>query len=169
MNEDKSIMKFESLLPEDFSGVFNFTNWTDEDFIGKWGGKEYRYTANSTSPMLIPDHSPIEIQHIRKKFAKDLAEIQFYKSKKYTDMLKQERNADGSPRNSGIHQAATYTISELTPFIQKCLEDLPISKATITIAPKVNLEDTLTRNEDGQLNSEAIDKRTSLKAKALSV
>ena len=83
MQDDKSIMKYETVLPPDFDGVFRFTNWTKEDFVGIWGSKEYHLPALSTSPMVIPDHSPLEIQHIRKKFAKDLAEREFYKSAKY--------------------------------------------------------------------------------------
>lgn len=167
MQDDKSIMKFESVLPENFTGVFYFTNWTTEDFVGLWGGQEYHFPAESTSPMVIPNHSPIEIQHIRKKMAKDLAEREFYKSEKYNTLMKQERNPDGTPRNSGIHQAGTYTLNELTPFIQKCLEPLPITQARVTTAPKERIEDKLTRNDDGELNTEAIDAKASLTAKAL--
>ena len=166
--DDKSIMKFESMLPENFTGTFSFTNWTDEDFVGVWGGKEYHYPAMSTSPMVIPEHSPIEIQHIRKKFAKDMAEREFYKSEQYNNFLKQERNADGSPRSSGIHQAATYSLETLTPFIKKCLEDLPVTVARVTVVDRQPIEEKLTRDDDGNLNTEAIDGKTSLKAKALS-
>lgn len=166
--DDKSIMKFEPVLPADFDGVFRFTNWTDEDFVGVWGGKQYHFPAQSTSPMFIPDHSPLEIQHIRKKFAKDLAEREFPKSVAFGNLMKQERNNDGTPRLNSIHQAATYTINELTPYIQKCLEPLTITQATVTVAPKDKIEDKLTRNDDGELNTTAIDQKTSLKAKALS-
>ncbi len=165
--DDKSIMKFESVLPENFNGTFTFTNWTNEDFIGVWGGKEYHFPAESTSPMIIPDHSPIEIQHIRKKFAKDMAEREFYKGEQYTTLLKQERNVDGSPRSSGIHQAGTYSLDALTPLIQRCLEPMAISNATVTVATREPIEDRLTRDDDGNLNTEAIDGKTSLKAKAL--
>jgi len=65
MFDDKSIMKYETSLPEDFTGVFYFTNWSNEDFVGKWGGKQYTFAAETTSPMVIPEHSPLEIQHIR--------------------------------------------------------------------------------------------------------
>ena len=165
--DDKSIMKFETVLPPNFDGVFKFTNWTEEDFIGVWGGKEYHYPAQSTSPMLIPDHSPLEIQHIRKKFAKDLAEREYFKSNGFANLMKQERNPDGTPRLNGIHSAGTYTINELTPYIQKCLEPLTITHAVVTVAQKEKIEDKLTRNEDGELNTTAIDQKTSLKAKAL--
>jgi hypothetical protein len=165
--DDKSIMKFETMLPVNFDGTFRFTNWSDEDFVGIWGGKEYHYPALSTSPMIIPDHSPLEIQHIRKKFAKDLAEREYFKAENYQKMMNQERTPDGAPRLNSIHQAGTYSISDLTPFIQKCLEDLPITNAKVTLAPKENIEDKLTRNDEGELNTQAIDKNTSLRDKAL--
>jgi len=66
-------MKYETTLPEDFDGVFRFNNWSNADFVGGWGGKKYIFAAETTSPMVIPEHSPLEIQYIRKKFAKDLA------------------------------------------------------------------------------------------------
>lgn len=162
----KDIMKYESTLPESFDGTFRFTNWSDEDFVGRWGGKDYIFPAESTSPMIIPEQTPIEVQHIRKKFAKDLAEREFYKSKKYKTLSAQE----GTPGNrtmSGIHQAGTYSMTELTPFIQKCLEPLEITSAIVKETPKAKLEDSLSRNADGELNTEAIDSKKSLRAKAL--
>jgi len=165
--DDKSIMKYETVLPQDFDGVFRFTNWTTEEFVGIWGGKEYHFPAESTSPMVIPDHSPLEIQHIRKKFAKDLAEREYFKSGGFSNLMKQERNPDGTPRLNGIHQAGTYTINELTPYIQRCLEPLKITNANVTFTDKEPIEDKLTRNDAGELNTTAIDQKTSLKAKAM--
>lgn len=159
-------MKYENTLPENFTGVFHFTNWSEEEFVGKWGGKQYRFPAESTSPMVIPEHSPLEVQHIRKKFAKDLAEREFYKSQDYGKLLGQERNPDGSPRASGIHVAGTYSIDQLTPFIQKCLEPLPISQAIVTKEEKPPLEESLSRNDDGELNTAAIGLKDSLRKKA---
>lgn len=166
MFDDKTIMKYENTLPENFTGVFHFTNWSEEEFVGKWGGKQYRFPAESTSPMVIPEHSPLEVQHIRKKFAKDLAEREFYKSQDYGNLLGQERNPDGSPRASGIHVAGTYSIDQLTPFIQKCLEPLPISQAIVTKEEKPPLEESLSRNDDGELNTAAIGLKDSLRKKA---
>lgn len=165
MNEDKGIMKIESVLPADFDGVFRFTNWTDEDFVGKWGGKEYRFSSGTTSPMVIPEHSPLEIQHIRKKFAKDLAEREFYKSKGYSVLQKQEGTSGNRVLNS-IHQAAAYTLNELTPFIQKCLEPLPVSQAFVTRQSLERVEDKLTKNDDGELNTGAVSKDKDLEALA---
>lgn len=167
MFDDKTIMKYENTLPEDFDGVFRFTNFSNREFIGVWGGKKYIFPAETTSPMIIPEHSPLEIQHIRKKFAKDLAEREFYTTKNYKDLLKQEKNNDGSPRLNGIHSAGTYSIDQLTPLIQKCLEPLPISKALVQPITKIPLEQTLTRNNKGNLNTEAIDGSESLVQKAL--
>lgn len=164
--QDDNIMKYETVLPEDFNGVFTFTNPTPEDFIGKWGGKEYRYPAMTTSPMIIPEHSPLEIQNIRKKFAKDLGEQQFFKSSGYKSLQSQERNNDNSPRLNSIHMAGTYSMNDLISFIQQCLKPLPVSKAIVTEMQKDKLEDKLSRDDDGELNTVAIDKKTSLKEKA---
>lgn len=159
-------MKYDTTLPEDFTGVFYFTNWSNEEFIGKWGGKSYHFAAETTSPMLIPEHSPLEVQHIRKKFAKDLAEREFYKTENYNRLLSQERNPDGSPRASGIHVAGSYSIDQLTPYIQKCLQPLPVSKAIVTKEEAPPLEEKLSRNEDGELNTAAIGLKDNLRKKA---
>jgi hypothetical protein len=166
MFDDKTIMKYETTLPEDFSGTFHFTNWSNDEFIGRWGNKQYHFPAETTSPMVIPEHSPLEVQHIRKKFAKDLAEREFYKSQNYKNLMKQERNPDGSARLNGLHAAGTYSIDQLTPFIQKCLEPLPIAKALVKAVDAPSLEENLSRNNKGKLNTEAIDGNDSLVEKA---
>lgn len=165
MNEN--IMKHEDILPADFDGVFRFTNWTDEEFVGIWGKKEYHFPPLTTAPMIMPEFSPLEIQNIRKKFAKDLAEREFFKGQQYRVLHRQERNDDSSPRLNSIHQAGTYNLDQLTPFIQKALENLPVSKATVQEAQAENIEAKLSRNEDGELNTQAVDRKTSLKQKAL--
>jgi hypothetical protein len=166
MSKKKSIMDYESVLPPDFDGVFRFSNPSDEDFVGIWGGKEYLFPAESTVPLMIMEHSPIEIQHIRKKFAKDLAEREFYKSKEYKVMQGQEGKSGNRVFNS-IHQAATYTIADLEPYIQACLKQLPVSKLVSKEASKVHVEDKLHTKDDGTYNTEVIDKNTSLRKKAL--
>ncbi len=161
MNDENS-----AVLPADFDGVFRFTNWTETEFVGIWGKKEYHFPALTTSPLIMPDYSPLEIQSIRKKFAKDLGEREFYKSNVYATMRSQE----GTPNNrtmSGIHQAATYTDKDLAPFIQKCLEPLPVARALVTDAPEAKIEEKLSRNEEGELNTEAVDRKASLRKKAL--
>lgn len=167
MQNENDIMEVSKLLPEDFDGTFRFTNWTDADFIGKWGKKEYRFPAQTTSPIVMNDQTPLEVQQIRKKFAKDLAEQEFFRSQKYGNLLSSERNPDGTSRANSIHMGSTYSMDTLAPFIQKCLEPLPVAKAIVSDAPVFPIEEMLTRNADGELNTEAIDKKMSLKKKAL--
>ena len=160
-------MQYESVLPENFDGTFRFSNWTDEDFIGKWGSKEYLFPARTTSPLIIHDQTPLEIQQIRKKFARDLAERAFGNSASFEKLIKQERNNDVSPRLNSIHQAGTYSIESLAPYIQRCLEPLPTGTVIVSEVPKEPLEQKLSRNEEGELNTTAVDKKISLKKKAL--
>jgi hypothetical protein len=44
---------------------------------------------------------------------------------------------------------------------------LEIKRAVVTPAPVVPIEDILTKNEDGELNTEPVNPKTSLKEKAL--
>lgn len=159
-------MSFEPVLPPDFDGVFRFTNPSKDDFVGQWGGKQYLFPALSTVPLVIQEHSPLEIQHIRKKFARDLAEREFYKSKAYKVMADQE----GKPGNrtmTGIHQAAAYTLDDLVPYIQSCLKPLKDSQMLSRPAERVSVEDKLKRDDNGGFMTEAVDQKTSLRAKAL--
>lgn len=164
-------MKYETTLPEDFDGVFRFTNWSEEDFVGVWGGKEYHFPAMSTSPMVIPEHSPLEVQNIRKKFAQDLAEREFFKTKRYEKIRQREGNRDElgmiQPRGYGMSHAGTYSLDDLAPFIQKSLEPLPVARAVRTTAPKVKIEDHISRTDQGDLITEVVDQKTSLREKAL--
>lgn len=163
---EKDVMKYENTLPAEFDGVFRFTNWTDEEFVGKWGSKEYHFPATATSPMIIPEHSPLEIQHIRKKFAKDLAEREFFKGSRY-ELLRAPEGVLGNRTMSGIHTANTYTITDLAEGIQACLKPLEVKKAFVQSAEEIPMEEKLTKNDEGDLNTQAIDKKTSLREKAL--
>lgn len=169
--EDKSIMKYENVLPENFDGTFKFSNWSDEDFTGKWNSKEYLFPAGTTVALVMPEHSPLEIQHIRKKFAKDLAEREFFKTQKYETFRGREGVKDEmgmiQPRGNGMSHAGQYTIQDLTPLIMKGLEALPDAKLVAQSTKKVPLEDIIHRDEDGKLVTEAIDGKTSLRNKAL--
>lgn len=169
------VMKYERTLPEDFDGTFYFTNDSDEDFIGKWGGKEYRFAAHATSPILIMDASPLDIQQIRKKFARDWAVKEFGKSETYQKLLAQERNPDGTPRLNSIHQGGTYSDNDLIALIQRCLKPLPVKRAEVKTIEKTPIEDKLSRDNDGELNTmvvsqnaDLIQERKSLRKKALS-
>lgn len=172
MQEDKSIMRYESVLPENFDGVFRFTNWSDEDFSGRWNSREYLFPAGTTVPLIMPDYSPLEIQHIRKKFAKDLAEREFYKSQKYETIRLREGVKDDmgmiQPRGNGMSHAGAYTMDDLTPFIKRGLVPLEESRLTSKPAEVSNVEDKLHRNDDGSFSTEAIDKNVSLKDRAKS-
>lgn len=167
MTED--IMKPDNVLPANFTGVFYFTNsWLDRDFTGTWGKKEYVFPANATSPMIIPEHSPLEIQQIRKKFAKDWAELDFFRnSEQYKRLLAQERTPEGVAKLNSIQQAGTYTLDDLKEGIQKCLKPLELKQAFVQEAHTQSTESKLTRNDEGELNTMAVDKKVSLKARAL--
>ena len=135
------VMKYERILPENFSGIFTFTNYTNEEFIGIWGGVEYPFPPLTTSPMIMP-FSPLEIQNIRKKFAKDLAEREFFKSKEYKTLAKQEGTPGNRTLNS-IFQAGQYSEYDLIALIKRALEPMPEGKVVPRIQPKVALEDIM--------------------------
>ena len=109
-------------FPENFSGVFNFTNWTDEDFSVLWNSIEYTFAAKTTSPIIIPGESLESIQNIRKFFAKKLAEKVFYSSKRYDELNSLTGKSGGVP-------ALFNEDKEFAPYIQKCLEPLPAASA----------------------------------------
>lgn len=121
-----------SVLPADFDGLFRFTNFTNEEFTAKWGGIEYSFPALKTSPMIIRNATPEEIQNIRKKFAKELAEREFYKSKRAKTL--ESMNPQGQVNS--FRTAVTYSQDELNPFIQRCLEPLPIASAKVEMKAK---------------------------------
>ena len=68
---------------------------------------------------------------------------------------------------SGIHQAATYSLEDLTPFIQQCLQPLESAKLSSRPAEVQTVESKLHKDDDGNYVTQAIDKKTSLKQKAL--
>lgn len=151
---------------------FPFTNRGDEVFIAKWGKKEYRFPPMTTTPMLgmIHDATPLELQGIRKKFAKDWAEQQFFNSAKYEAIRLREGVRDSLgmivPRGQGMSHAGMYTEADLAPYIKMCLEPLPMGEAIVTDVVETPLEETLHRDDDGNLLTEAISKSTSLRKKA---
>lgn len=141
-----------NVLPADFDGVFRFTNFTDKDFKAMWGKVEYTFPAMKTSPMIIPGATPEEVQHIRKKFARELAIEQFYKTPKFVSM--------NNVQPGGV--PALYTDSDLQPFIQKCLEPLPVALATAVALPKTDEKTFLKTNDDGNPVTSILNKNTSL-------
>lgn len=144
-------MNIDNKLPEDFDGVFRFTNATDEEFTAKWGNVAYTFPAQKTTPLIIPIATPEEVQHIRKKFAKELAIREFYKTSKFQGM--NDTPMGGTP--------ATYTDSDLTPFIQTCLEPLPLAKAKIEFLPK-DSEQNYRKDNKGRNVTKVLDEKESL-------
>ena len=143
--------KGSDILPEDFDGVFKFTNWTNEDFTGRWNKVDYTFPANRTSPMIM-NFSPVEIQSIRKKFARDLAIREWYKSEKFKAM--NAHVPGGTP--------ATYTDSDIMEFTQKCLKPLEISLAKAKVIKTKPIEEINRRDEDGELLTTVLDQKKSL-------
>lgn len=119
-----------NVLPADFDGVFRFTNFTDTDFKARWNKIEYTFPAMKTVPIIIPGATPEEVQNIRKKFARELAEKEFYNTEKFKYLNHPDR---------GSHPAG-YTESDLEPLIQKCLEPLPVGNVTAQAIPRDNTE-----------------------------
>lgn len=138
MPDNKSSLKVN--LPADYDGIFRFTNASNEDFKAKWDNVEYSFKAMSTTPMLIPKTTPEEVQSIRKKFAKEYAIREFYKTPKFIGM--------NSVQPGGV--PALYTDKDLEPFIQQCLTPLPIAKPESTPLPPTFDESSLKRDEEGE-------------------
>ncbi len=121
----------DTILPADFDGTFRFTNFSDEDFVGKWNNVAYTFPAQKTIPLIILGETPEGVQYVRKKFARDLAEREYFRSDKYKSLIV------GDKSNS-ITGGIGYTDSDLTPLIQRCLEPLPLAQAAIKALPKDN-------------------------------
>lgn len=153
---------FSSVLPANFLGYFEFSNWSDEDFVGKWGGKEYLYPSLKMTKMFIENATPLEVQNIRKKFAKELASREFFKSDKGKALEATEKNPDGSARFNSFHQARQYSEDDLKDGIQRCLNPLPIGEALVADAPKEDLESRLSRTPKGKLRTRVLEDGESL-------
>ena len=138
-------------LPADFDGVFRFTNFSDRDFSARWNSIEYTFPALKTTPMIIPGCTPEEVQHIRKKFAKELALKEFQRSPKFIGM--NDVPPGGTP--------ALYTDSDLAPYIQRCLEPLPLAQAAIKKIPK-DSEANYRKDERGRNITKVVEKDESL-------
>lgn len=106
--------KEEFILPEDFDGVFRLSNPSEEDFIGVWNKVQYKFPAGKRTPVIIPNESLEAVQHITKKFARELAEREFHKSARFKQMENQ------TPPGSGL-VPAPYSEIELKEYADKCL------------------------------------------------
>jgi hypothetical protein len=105
-----------------FDGSFKFTNTSKEDFTFLWNNKEYTFPAESSSPMIIAGESLENIQEIRKRAAYKWAVREFFKTKEGKAI---EKTA------SGYLNPATYSDKILEPFIQQCLNPLPLKAAVV--------------------------------------
>ena len=136
-----------NILPQDFDGIFKFTNFTNEDFIAKWDSVEYKFPANMTSPMVM-NFTPVEIQSIRKKFARELAIREYYNTESF-------KNKDNP--NQG-YKPPLYSDNDLKPFIQRCLEPLPVAQAIVKVLPRKGHADDMKTDEKGKKVSRVIEK-----------
>lgn len=139
----------------EFKGVFYFTNATDEDFKVAWNSIEYTFPAQTTSPLLISQESPENVQAIRKVFAKKLAVREFHKSSDYSRLVE-----------LGKGNGTTYDESILEKWIEECLKPLPTSTATTKQLPKVDdsiFGDKIEPVEGGESLIEKGKRRTSSK------
>lgn len=139
------------VLPENFNGVFPFTNFTQDEFKARWGGIEYTFPPLSTTPMIIPTATPMEIQSIRKKFAKELAEREFYKS----ENLKKLEQMNPMHTINTLNAAVTYNPQDLEPYVQRCLEPLPEARATVKVV-KSEDENKLRKDAKGRNISKVV-------------
>jgi len=145
----------DNILPKDFDGTFKFTNFTNEEFKARWNSVEYTFPPMKTTPMIIPNATPIEVQNIRKKFAKELAIIEWYKTPKFQGM--NNIPMGGTP--------ALYTDNDLAPFIQKCLEPLPLGHVVAKNVEK-NEDSKFTTDPKGRKRTRVLDPNESLMAQA---
>lgn len=96
-------------------GVFYFSNTSKDEFKALWNNVEYSFPPMSCVPLLIPDHTAVQIQEIRKRFAYRWAEAQWFQGKEYKSMVK----------IGGVKPSARDD-KHLEPLIQMCLTPLPL-------------------------------------------
>lgn len=149
-------MEIEQLEKTVEPSEFPFTNYTDEPFTGMWDSQGYDFPPKSTVPMLgmIPSASPLEIQNIRKKFANDLGIQEFYKSKEFkkADVTIEEAQAGKVP--------ALANPSDFAPYVQRCLEPLPVAKAVIKEVPRKEVP--IVKDAKGKPGSRVLEEGESL-------
>lgn len=120
---------------EDFGGVFYFTNPTKQVRTCLWNNKEYTFEPESRTPLIILNEPLENIQEIRKRFAKKIALERLYEG---------ELTPSGynyvSMKEMGNGMPPTFDERILEPFIEECLKPLPIKKAQVRSAPKIDDE-----------------------------
>ncbi len=138
-------------------GVFYFTNpgltmFRDRegnetnDFCALWNNKEYTFKGKSTTPLIIANEPPENIQHIRKLFAKKYAQAWFHQTKRYKELVKK-----------GGYIPATYDEdAEFKEVIQACLTPLPKSEIKVKDLPRdseANYKGTKAVGRNADLNA----------------
>lgn len=114
---------------EEFSGVFYFTNPTEQERKYLWNNKEYTFPAKSTVPLIISNESLENIQEIRKRFAYRMAEERFYEGAEYQRMSKM---GNGIP--------PTFDPKILEPMIEECLKPLDVKRAKVQDAKTLDTD-----------------------------
>lgn len=165
--------KYTQVLPSNWDGRFPFTNDSDEDFVFVWAKKAYMFPAQKTVDMMRMafNATPLEVQQIRKFAARKWAEQQFFQSSKYESMRKAEgaRDEDGlvQPRLTSFKSARSYTDSDLTENIQKCLQPFPEVQALMkegVVEPRTGeslqtTDELLHRDDNGEYINKVIDEK----------
>lgn len=123
--ENPNVLEEPKTNPNYKDGVFYFSNSAKDDFVFRWNNIDYFFPSQTCSPMLIPGVTPEEMQEIRKRAAFKWAQQQWFKSKEYVKMVKNGGRVPAIPNDN-----------VLDPFIQMCLNPLPIKQATSKEAPK---------------------------------
>lgn len=119
----------DSIINEEFSGVYYFTNPTKKERSYLWNNKEYVFPPESTVPLIIMGEPLENIQEIRKRFAYRMAEERWYEGEDYQKM-----------KNQGNGMPPTRDDKVLNELIQECLKPLPIKQAVINQGKKTDDE-----------------------------
>lgn len=124
-------------MENDFTGVFYFTNASNQDFTALWNNKEYLFPAGTSCPMLIPGEPLENIQEIRKKWAYKLAVREFHKGADFARL-----------NGAKTHLPATYDDKVLQPWIDQCLAPLPKAEAKVKEVKKTKVNTVATKPID---------------------
>lgn len=127
-----------------FDGRFFLTNPYDFSHICRWNNTEYEFKAGTTSPLFIAEANPLETESIRKKFAVEIGTAAFMKSKEYKVLAETEKKTKGAgiPTYEPIvtrDQSGNEVLNDrspIAPYVQRCLEPLPIVPAKVRTPKK---------------------------------
>lgn len=120
---------------EDFGGVFYLTNPTKLVRTCLWNNKEYSFEPESRTPLIISNETLENIQEIRKRFAKKIALERLYEGEITPSGYNYKK-----AKEMGNGMPPTFDEKILEPFIEECLKPLPIKKAIVKQASKIDDE-----------------------------